>query len=79
MNSLEKMGTVEQRIRNKIQNTFSPPYFEVVNESFKHNVPKGSETHFKVCLECKPSQQKRQLFPQNIILVWLFYEKTQPV
>lgn len=23
-------------------------YLSVVNESFKHNVPKGSETHFKV-------------------------------
>lgn len=27
-----------------------PTYLEVVNESGKHNVPKGSETHFKVVM-----------------------------
>lgn len=25
----------------------SPVHLEVVNESYMHNVPKGSETHFK--------------------------------
>jgi BolA protein len=42
------MGEIEQRIRNKLQTAFSPLYLEVENESYKHNVPKASETHFKV-------------------------------
>ncbi|KAL3877919.1 hypothetical protein ACJMK2_035560 [Sinanodonta woodiana] len=40
--------TVEQTIRQKLQETFQPKFLEVINESYMHNVPKGSETHFKV-------------------------------
>ena len=29
---------------------FSPSHLEVINESGKHNVPAGSETHFKVVM-----------------------------
>ena len=36
------------RIEEKIQATFSPSRLVVENESHMHNVPKGSETHFKV-------------------------------
>ncbi|KAK3586691.1 hypothetical protein CHS0354_039161 [Potamilus streckersoni] len=39
---------VEQTIRQKLQETFQPKFLEVINESYMHNVPKGSETHFKV-------------------------------
>lgn len=28
--------------------SLQPSYLEVINESYMHNVPKGSETHFKV-------------------------------
>jgi len=41
-------GKVEQLITTKLQSKFSPLHLEVVNESYKHSVPKGSETHFKV-------------------------------
>lgn len=39
---------IEQSIRNKLVNHLNPAYLEVINESYMHNVPKGSETHFKV-------------------------------
>ena len=26
----------------------NPTHLEIINESYMHNVPKGSETHFKV-------------------------------
>lgn len=46
---LRTMSTVIQdRIRSKLQTTFEPCHLEIVNESYMHNVPKGSETHFKV-------------------------------
>lgn len=35
-------------IRNKLQNNLQPQHVDVINESYMHNVPKGSETHFKV-------------------------------
>lgn len=41
-------GPVESSIRKKLESTLEPSYYNVVNESYMHNVPKGSETHFKV-------------------------------
>jgi BolA protein len=40
-------GVMYNRISNKLL-TIAPHHFELVNESYKHNVPRGSETHFKV-------------------------------
>lgn len=40
-------GPIENRIRECLQK-LSPKHLEVVNESYMHNVPKGSESHFKV-------------------------------
>lgn len=36
-------------IQQKIQ-SLTPSYLDVVNESHKHNVPKDSETHFKLVI-----------------------------
>jgi len=36
--------TIEQKLRAALE----PAHLEVINESHMHNVPKGSETHFKV-------------------------------
>lgn len=37
-------------IEEKLRKAFSPKYLEVVNESNNHNVPPGSESHFKVTI-----------------------------
>ncbi|AEE21483.1 MAG: transcriptional regulator BolA [Paraglaciecola chathamensis] len=42
--------TVQQTIENKLSTGFAPIHLEVVNESFMHNVPDGSESHFKVVI-----------------------------
>ncbi|MBF0240175.1 MAG: BolA/IbaG family iron-sulfur metabolism protein [SAR324 cluster bacterium] len=39
---------VQERIEGKLKNHFSPTHLEVHNESHKHHVPPGSESHFKV-------------------------------
>ncbi|XP_046593872.1 DNA-binding transcriptional regulator BolA isoform X2 [Neodiprion lecontei] len=39
---------VESSIRSKLEEGLEPNFIQVVNESYMHNVPKGSETHFKV-------------------------------
>jgi len=41
---------VSQQIESRLQAEFRPEYLEVVNESHMHNVPPGSETHFKVVI-----------------------------
>jgi len=41
-------GPVEQSITSKLSQSFAPIALEVINESFMHSVPPGSESHFKV-------------------------------
>jgi len=42
------MGAVETIIQTKISAALRPEYLDVINESGSHNVPAGSETHFKL-------------------------------
>lgn len=41
---------VQQQIERTLRAAFSPSFLEVINESDGHNVPKGSESHFKVII-----------------------------
>jgi len=43
----------QQTIQQKLRSALSPLHLEVINESDNHNVPKGSESHFKVVLVSK--------------------------
>ena len=40
--------TIQQTIEAKLHDAMSPAYLEVINESHMHNVPPGSESHFKL-------------------------------
>jgi len=42
--------SMQQTITEKLQQAFSPEHLEVINESHMHNVPAGSESHFKVVI-----------------------------
>ncbi len=42
--------TLDHRIRAILDDALQPALLEVANESGQHNVPPGSETHFKVTL-----------------------------
>lgn len=46
--SFARRNAMESLIRFKIESALSPLHVELVNESSKHNVPKGSESHFKL-------------------------------
>lgn len=39
---------IQASIENKLSDALDPVHLEVVNESSMHNVPPGSESHFKV-------------------------------
>ena len=41
-------GPIQQMITQRITDALKPIHFEIENESYKHNVPKGSESHFKL-------------------------------
>lgn len=41
---------MQARIENTLKKNLNPKFIEVINESNKHNVPDGAESHFKVTL-----------------------------
>ncbi|MEE2001074.1 BolA/IbaG family iron-sulfur metabolism protein [Alkalimonas sp. MEB108] len=41
---------IHTRIEQKLLDAFDPVVLEVINESHMHNVPAGSESHFKVVI-----------------------------
>jgi len=51
--------SVEAIIEQKLLNSFSPLHLDVVNESNQHNVPPGSESHFKVVIVSKEFEGER--------------------
>ena len=51
----------QQRLENLIKNTFKPSHFEIINESYKHSVPKDSETHFKLIIVSDEFKNKSQV------------------
>ncbi len=40
--------SIQATIEKKLQAALAPIHLEVINESHMHNVPPGSESHFKV-------------------------------
>ena len=42
------MMNVQDQITQTLADALQPAHLDVINESGMHNVPKGSETHFKV-------------------------------
>ncbi|WJD47588.1 MULTISPECIES: transcriptional regulator BolA [unclassified Enterobacter] len=41
---------MRDQIESKLRAAFEPAFLEVADESYRHNVPAGSESHFKVVL-----------------------------
>jgi BolA protein len=42
--------SIQERIQTKLSSALGPSHLDVENESRMHNVPAGSETHFKVLI-----------------------------
>ena len=41
-------GHIESQIINTLSSSLNLSSLKIINESFKHNVPAGSESHFKI-------------------------------
>jgi len=50
---------IASSIEKKLLTAFSPLHLDVVNESHKHNVPVGSESHFKVIIVSEEFEGER--------------------
>ena len=44
------MGKIKNTIKDLLNTEFNPATLIIENESFMHNVPKNSESHFKIIL-----------------------------
>ncbi|NVK24560.1 MAG: BolA/IbaG family iron-sulfur metabolism protein [Gammaproteobacteria bacterium] len=52
---------IQQQIQQKLSDEFKPLLLDVINESQNHNVPAGSESHFKVIVVSNAFDGKRLL------------------
>ena len=52
---------IQDKIEQKLNQQFSPSFLKVLNESSNHNVPAGSESHFKVTVVTEQFAGKRLL------------------
>ena len=59
--------TVQATIELKLANDFNPLHLEVINESSNHNVPEGSESHFKVVV-VSPSFEGKSLLARHRLI-----------
>lgn len=48
-------------IETRLVAAFAPEHLDVLNESHRHNVPPGSETHFKVVLASAAFEGRRNV------------------
>lgn len=53
--------SLHMKIEKKLLEHFSPAHLEVINESGNHNVPPGSETHFKAVIVSHQFEGQRLL------------------
>ncbi|MDW3096164.1 MAG: BolA/IbaG family iron-sulfur metabolism protein [Gammaproteobacteria bacterium] len=58
---------IQTAIEEKINASLTPLYLEVLNESSNHNVPPGSESHFKVTVVSNEFDGKMLIARHRII------------
>lgn len=67
---------VQKTIEAKLAEGLNPQHLEVVNESDRHNVPPGSESHFKVVLVSEAFEGK-SLVSQHRMVYSLLAEELE--
>lgn len=71
--------SVQQVITDKLREALEVGHLEVLNESHTHNVPPGSETHFKVTVVSDDFKGKKQVVRHQIVYALLADEMAGPV
>jgi BolA protein len=70
---------VQQRIDAKLRQSFAPSHMELVNESSMHNVPPGSESHFRLVIVSEMFEGKSQVQRHQSVYRMLADELAGPV
>ncbi|WNJ98710.1 BolA/IbaG family iron-sulfur metabolism protein [Thalassospiraceae bacterium LMO-JJ14] len=71
--------TVAEIIEQKVTQAVDPVHLEVINESHMHNVPPGSESHFKLIIVSDTFDGKRLVGRHQLINATLKAELDGPV
>jgi len=61
VSSISLLGPIGSVIKQKLSTELHPEVLEVVNESYKHNVPPNAESHFKVLVVSKQFEGKSMI------------------
>ena len=67
----------KERISVRLRESMSPVVLEVENESHGHNVPRGSETHFKVVIVAPAFEGKSPVARHKLVYAALGDELQQ--
>tara|TARA_B100000886_G_scaffold89474_1_gene58964 strand:- start:4274 stop:4576 length:303 start_codon:yes stop_codon:yes gene_type:complete len=65
------MGKIKNTIKDLLKTEFNPATLIIENESFMHNVPENSESHFKIilaseCFKDIPNVKRHQLIYKSL-------------
>lgn len=71
--------TVAETIKTKVTEAVNPVHLDVMNESHMHNVPPGSESHFKLVIVSTEFDGKRLVGRHQMINAALRDELQGPV
>ncbi len=71
---LSSQNSRQDRIKEIINKAFNPLHLEIINESYKHAVPKNSETHFKLIIISEHFKNKSQVVNHQSIYKLLYSE-----
>ncbi|WP_340607985.1 transcriptional regulator BolA [Xenorhabdus bharatensis] len=65
---------VRQEIETKLRAAFKPSHLAVIDESYRHNVPAGSESHFKIIVISNEFVDQRMLNRHRSVYSTLAHE-----
>lgn len=71
--------SIQSDIEQKVTGVLQPIYLQVINESDQHNVPPGSESHFKVVVVSDQFEGKRSVARHQMLYGCLKAELDGPV
>lgn len=70
---------MRETIEEKLRVEFEPAHLEVIDESYRHNVPAGAESHFKVVIVSNRFEGERVLSRHRAIYAVLAVELASKV
>lgn len=59
--------SLTQILQTKMTEKFSPIHLQIINESHLHNVPQGSESHFKLVIVSEMFSEKNRVARHQLV------------